>query len=272
MNARPKQAGIDVEAIVRDRLGSKARFVPRFVLSWLKGFIHQDFINAYLRQERRGVDFCSGAMTYLDVSIEVEGVENLPREGKPCIFVCNHPLGAIDGIALGSVLGGHYGGNIMFLVNDLLMHLPGLAPLCAPVNKIGRQSRQSMQRVVEAFRSDRHVILFPAGLCSRQRADGEICDLSWSKTFVKLSREYGRDVVPLHFLGRNSQRFYTVARWCERLHLPNFAMLLLPDEMFRARGGHYCVRIGKPIAWQHFDTSKSPAAWAQYVKEIVYEL
>lgn len=262
---------IDIEAIVRSRLGKRSRYVPGFLFRWLKRFIHQDFINAYLRQGRTGVDFCTGGLQYLGVTVNVEGRENLPHDGRLLIFVSNHPLGAIDGVTLGSVLGREYDGQVVYLVNDLLMNLKGLAPLCVPVNKVGRQSRNSSMQVAEAFRSRRHAILFPAGLCSR-RLNGEIRDLPWRRSFVKLSVEHRRDVVPIHFIGQNSNRFYRVAQWCKRLHLPNFAMAYLPDEMYRSRGGVYTVRIGKPIPWQTFDNTKKPDEWAQKVKNLVYEL
>jgi len=35
---------------------------------------------------------------------------------------------------------------------------------------------------------------------------------------------------------------------------------------------HLSVTFGKPIPWQTFDKSKTPAQWAEYVKDIVYKL
>ena len=37
-------------------------------------------------------------------------------------------------------------------------------------------------------------------------------------------------------------------------------------------GKTFHVKIGKPIPWQTFDKSKTPAEWAEYVKEQVYLL
>jgi hypothetical protein len=37
-------------------------------------------------------------------------------------------------------------------------------------------------------------------------------------------------------------------------------------------GKTFHVTIGKPIPWQTFDKSKTPAAWAQYVQDSVYKL
>ncbi len=124
------------------------------------------------------------------------------------------------------VLGRHYDGKIKYLVNDLLMNLKGLAPLCIPINKLGKQARNFPQMVENTFRSDDQVIMFPAGICSRRMKDGSIRDLAWNKTFIVKSVATRRDVVPIHFIGQNSDRFYSIAEWCKRLHLKfNLAML-----------------------------------------------
>jgi hypothetical protein len=47
-------------------------------------------------------------------------------------------------------------------------------------------------------------------------------------------------------------------------------MLYLVDEFYKHRNSTFSIRIGKPIAWETFDKSKSPAQWAEWVKEIVY--
>ncbi len=264
---------IDLDKIVRDRAGKRAKYVPQFLINWLKDFIHQDFINTYLRQGYVGVDFCVHCMDYLDVKLEVEGIENLPvNDDRRYTFVCNHPLGAIDGVAMGAVLGTHYDGRVKYLVNDLLMNLEGLAPLCIPINKLGKQARNFPQVVDTGFKSDDHIIMFPAGLCSR-RTNGVIHDLPWKKTFISKSVETERDVVPIHFEARNSDRFYTVANVCKALGLKvNLAMLLLPDEMYRSQHSTFRVKIGKPIPWQTFDRSRSAADWALYVEDEVYKL
>ena len=229
---------INIDSIVRERAGKKAKFIPKWLTSLLARIIHQDFINNYLRQGKVGVDFCKGVVEYVGANVDVVGRENLPDEGRLCTFVSNHPLGAIDGVTLGWVIGEHYDSKIKYLVNDLLMNLQGLAPLCVPINKIGKQVRSFPAVVESTFASDCHVIMFPAGLCSRRQDDGTIRDIPWNKAFIVKSVQHQRDIVPIHFEGQNSNRFYNVARWCKRLHLPNFAMALLPDEMYRSKGKH----------------------------------
>ena len=260
---------IDLDKIVAERAGKK---VPKFVVNWLKKFIHQEFVNIYLRKRYVGVDFCTHAVEYLGVTVDVKGTENLPHDDRYYTFVSNHPLGAIDGVTLGSVLGQAYDGKVKYLVNDLLMNLEGLAPLCVPINKLGKQARSFPAIVESAFGGENHVIMFPAGLCSRKKK-GVIRDLEWGKTCVTKSVQHKRDIVPIHFEGANSKRFYRVANICKFLHLKfNLAMLYLPDEMYKSRGKHYTVHIGKPIPYETFDKSRSAKEWAQWLKEKVYEI
>ena len=98
-------------------------------------------------------------------------------------------------------------------------------------------------------------------------------DLEWKKTFITKSVQTQRDIIPIHFEGENSQFFYRLANINAMLGLKfNVAMLWLSDEMFKNRNKRFKVTIGKPIPWQTFDKSKTPAQWAQYVRDLVYTL
>ena len=263
---------IDIDEIVRGKAGAKARFVPRFVLSWLKRIIHQDEVNEFILGEgdKQGMPWLDDCMEYLGTTLNVKGLENLPddSDGRLFTFVSNHPLGGPDGVALGHLLGHRYDGRIKYLVNDLLMNLHGLAPFFVPINKTGKQSRNFPQLVEAVFNSPNHIIMFPAGLCSR-RINGQIHDLPWQKTFITKSVETQRDIVPIRFNGRNSDFFYRIANVGKRLGLKfNIAMLYLVDELYKNRGKTFDVTIGKPIPYSTFDKSRKPQEWAAYVEDL----
>ena len=266
---------IDIEKILRDKMGKKARYVPRFVISWLKKIIHEDEVNRFLWENRKleGTEWLTACVQYLDMTLDIVGAENLPdkHDGKLYTFVSNHPLGGQDGVSLGSIIGQHYDGKFRYLVNDLLLNLPGLKPVSIGINKTGRQSRDFPRMVEAGFNSDNHLLMFPAGLNSR-KINGEIHDLPWKKTFITKSIETHRDVVPIHFSGRNSKRFYRIAKFSDRWLPFNLAMLFLVDEMYRNVGKTFRVTIGKPIPWQTFNKTKSPMEWAKFVEDRVYGL
>ena len=264
---------IDIERILKQKTGKKYKYIPSFLISYLKRIVHQDELNEFLNgaKGKEGVEFLEACMEFLDTKVEVKGMENLPEDGR-YTFVSNHPLGGQDGISIGYVLGKKYDGNVRYLVNDLLMNLHGLAPLCIPVNKTGSQSRDFPRMVEAGFKADNHIIMFPAGLCSR-RQNGVIKDLEWKKTFIVKSVETQRDVIPLHFEGRNSDFFYNLANFCKIFGgKMNLAMLYLADEMLKNRHKTFTLTIGKPIPWQTFDKSKTPVQWAQFVRDVVYKL
>lgn len=267
---------IDIDKILASKMGNKVKFVPKFLVRWLKHIIHEDEVNRFLWESRdkSGTEWLTECVRYLDMDLRIEGIENLPdkNDGKLYTFVSNHPLGGQDGVALGSIIGKHYDGNFRYLVNDLLLNLPGLAPVSIGINKTGKQSRDFPRMVEAGFQSNNHMLMFPAGLNSR-KINGIIHDLPWKKTFISKSVEYKRDVVPIYFSGRNSERFYRIANWQKKLGLKiNIAMLFLVDEMYRNVHKSFTVKIGKPIPWQTFDKSKTPVEWAKFVEDKVYEL
>lgn len=266
---------IDIEKVLKDKMGAKAKFVPGFLVRWLKRIVHQDEINAFLwdSRDKTGVEWLEACVSYLDIKLEIEGKENLPAADDKRLYtlVSNHPLGGQDGVALGAVIGRHFDGRFRYLVNDLLMNLPGLAPLCIPINKTGSQSRNFPAMVKAGFESNNHMLMFPAGLCSR-RHNGLIRDIPWSKTFISKSVEYQRDIIPIHFSGQNSNFFYRLANFSDRFLPFNLAMVFLADEMYKNVHKSFQIKIGKPIPWQTFDKSKSPQEWAQFVREQVYSL
>ena len=266
---------IDIKRILKDKMGSKARFVPCFLVAWLKKIIHEDEVNRFLWENRnlKGTEWLTACVQYLDMTLDIVGAENLPdkNDGKLYTFVSNHPLGGQAGVSLGSIIGRHYDGKFRYLVNDLLLNLPGLKPVSIGINKTGKQSRDFPRMVEAGFNSDNHLLMFPAGLNSR-RINGEIHDLPWKKTFITKSVETHRDVVPIHFSGQNSKRFYRIAKFSDR-YLPfNLAMLFLVDEMYRNVGKTFRITIGKPIPWQTFNKTKTPMEWANFVEERVYAL
>ena len=264
---------IDIDKVLREKAPKYYKYIPKFVVSYLKRIVHQEELNVFLREskDKVGVDFLKACLEFLDANIVVKGEENLPTEGL-YTFVSNHPLGGQDGVALGYVLGSFYKGKVKYMVNDLLMNLQGLAPLCIPINKTGKQAKDFPRMVEAGFASNDQLIMFPAGLCSR-RQNGVIRDLDWKKTFIVKSVQAQRDVVPIHFEGRNSNFFYNLANVCKFLGIKiNIAMLYLADEMLKNRHKTFTVTIGKPISWQTFDKSKTPSEWAAYVKDILYKL
>ena len=264
---------IDIKQVLRQKAPSVARKIPGFMVDYLIRTVHQDELNEILRRyhDKDGVAFMQELIGYFDLNLELVNEENIPAEGR-YIFASNHPLGGLDGICLSAIIGGRFDGKIRYLVNDLLLYLSNLRSIFVPINKHGAQGKKNAELIEKAYASDNQIITFPAGLCSRKQ-NGTIQDTEWKKSFIQKAVEYRRDIVPVFFEGRNSNFFYRLANMRKALGIKmNYEMIYLPDEMFKSKHKTYSIHFGKPIPWQTFDSSRKPAEWAEWVKEIVYNL
>ena len=264
---------IDIKQVLRQKAPSVARKIPGFMVDYLIRTVHQDELNEILRRyhDKDGVAFMQELIGYFDLNLELVNEENIPAEGR-YIFASNHPLGGLDGICLSAIIGGRFDGKIRYLVNDLLLYLSNLRSIFVPINKHGAQGKKNAELIEKAYASDNQIITFPAGLCSRKQ-NGKIQDTEWKKSFIRKAVEYRRDIVPVFFEGRNSNFFYRLANMRKALGIKmNYEMIYLPDEMFKSKHKTYSIHFGKPIPWQTFDSSRKPAEWAEWVKEIVYNL
>jgi len=248
--------------------------IPGFIVSYLRRIVHEDEFNIFFKKNPhlKNLDFIEAAFKYLEVTTTIEGRENLPPKGGRYIFASNHPLGGLDGIATGYLLGKEYDGKVRFFSNDLMMHLHPMQEMFVPVNKTGAQSKEHAELMQQLYESDNHLVTYPSGMCSR-KVNGRIMDLEWKKNFISKAVQYERDVIPIYFEGRNSNFFYNLAQLRKFFGIKfNIEMMYLADEMFKQKGNKFTIRIGKPIPWQTFDKSKSQSEWAEWVKALVYEM
>ena len=273
---------IDLDQVLRERLPRFYRYIPRRAVEWMKRLICQERLNALLAENagKEGAEFCRGILKSLGIAVKVAEPDRLPpREHRRVILVSNHPLGGLDGMALIDVVQRHYGGQVWFVVNDLLMAVKPLRPVFLPVNKHGRQSREVMVAVERAFRGNDPIIIFPAGLVSRLLpASGskgkakEVHDLEWRKTFVVKAAKSGRDIVPLFFSGTNSMDFYRKADLRKRLGIRfNLEQILLPREMFHNQGATFTVHVGDTVPCAEL-ASADAGAVARAIESAVYRL
>jgi len=263
---------IDVKKVLFAKNPALAKTIPRFVINYLKRIVHQDEINEFLHKwgHLKDLELIEAWLKYFEIKIEVIGSENIPSSGR-YIFVSNHPLGGLDGVAFIHELSVHFR-NVRFPVNDILTNIKNLSGIFLPVNKHGGQAREAARMIEEAYASECQILYFPAGLCSRKKK-GIICDLQWQKSFITKSLQYKRDIVPAFFSGRNSNFFYNLANIRKLLGVKaNIEMLYLPDEMFRQKDKKISLVFGKPIPWETFDKTKSAVEWADWVKAKSYEL
>lgn len=262
---------IDVEGVIKSKNPGLTRFIPGFMISYLKRVIHEDFLNDFVWRNREewGLDFIRRIMIEFKVDPQVIGFDNVPDAGR-IIVMANHPLGGIDGVALMDIVG-RKRKDILFPVNDILMNIPNMYELFIPINKHG--SNADNVRIINAtFESDVPILYFPAGLVSRKQ-NGKVEDLEWKKSSLTRAKRTKRDIIPCYIGGRNSNFFYNLANFRKSISLKaNLEMLYLPDEMMKLKEKKFKVIFGKAIPYTTFDKRHSDQEWADILKTHVYRL
>jgi len=265
---------VNVERMLKDRLGNR---VPGWAVRLARHILHEDWLNQCIDRGFTGIDFAEDtSRNYMNVKIQVEGLENIDKNGRYTI-VANHSQGGNDSLALLYVFG-RYFGNVHIMANELLMELKPLRSCFVAVDKM-RVTQDANYRSLSLqtdaiFSGDAPMILYPAGRVSRKHK-GVIKDVPWRKTFISKSVQFQRDIIPVHFYGRNSWRFYFLD-WLGSITGINkkvpLGTLLLVDELTRAQNKTFRMVVGRPIPWQTFDHTRKPAEWAAWVQEQVYAL
>ena len=262
--------------IMKEVMASKspglAKMIPGFIYRYINRIMHIGFVNDLLKRygHLEGIDFIDQVVKEFNVKVHLHGLENIPESGR-FIFASNHPLGGFDGMLLMKTVDNKLG-NPRFLSNDILMNIPQLKSMFVPVNKHGGHSRDVAKILKETYESDEQILIFPSGLASR-KIKGKIVDLEWKKHFISKAIQFKRDVIPVFVSGKNSKRFYRLAKIRKFLRIRwNLEMFLLPDETMKHRNTDVHIYFGKPVPWQSFDRSRTHKEWADRVKELVYEL
>lgn len=263
---------IDIEKVISSKNPKLLKWVPGFFIRYIKRILHQSDINQFLdaHHQHKGVDFANAIIKFFEIKVNTIGLENIPDSGR-YIFAANHPQGAMDSMALVSIVNKKLG-ELRFMVNDVLMFLKPLQNIFVPINIYGSQNRHAAKLMDEAYLSDMQILYYPAGMVSRKKGK-VIKDSEWKKTFIAKAKQYKRDIIPVYIHISNSQFFYRLAKFRRFLGIKaNIEMFYLVDEVYKQKGKSITLVFGKPIPVETFTVPFSNQYWAEKIKDIVYEL
>jgi 1-acyl-sn-glycerol-3-phosphate acyltransferase len=263
---------IDIEKVIAGKSQRLARILPRFILRYLRRILHEDSLNRFLNEHKDvyGLKFTDAILAHFGVSLMVYGLSNL-KTNERVIIAANHPLGGLDGVTIMNVAGRVWP-DIIFPVNDLLLHLPNLRDYFIPVNKHGGNPKEAVRMFDEMMASDKTILYFPAGLVSRKKK-GKIADLEWKKTFVSKAKKHSRKIIPVYIEGKNSKFFYNLANLRKFLKIKtNIEMLYLVDEMYKQYDQDIKVFIGSAVSFDDLPQGMNDEQIAGYIKNLAYDL
>jgi len=271
---------IDIRSVIEKKNPKLLKKLPGFALRFIKWILKLKEANDFLR--RKGhlekLDFAEAILEEFEITLNVEGLDNIPKDGGRYIFTGNHPLGALDSIAKMCMVGriSWIGDKIKFPANDIISVLEPFKSILLPINKHGGQAKKTVELFNSAYKSDNQILYFPAGMVSRRKwFSRKVVDVKWSKSPIKKAFEYERDIIPVYIDGKNSNRFYRIANWRKLFGLPNIEMFFLIREIYKQKGKTITIKIGKPISYEKFNPKRSPLnydEWADKLRSTVYGL
>jgi hypothetical protein len=154
---------IDVKKQIKKSNNKLLNSLPEFVLNIITRIVKEKEINYILNkyEDFHGVDFLPKVLEELNISIEVDGFENLPENTK-CFFFANHPFGFVDGLVLTSLVVKKYG-TFKAIGNENFMLIPNLKNVIAAVNVFGKNPKDYLLELENVYKSDTPITHFPAG-------------------------------------------------------------------------------------------------------------
>ncbi|MDR1489579.1 MAG: lysophospholipid acyltransferase family protein [Desulfovibrio sp.] len=218
-------------------------------------------------------EFARRALDALAIRVRPLGehLELLPASG-PLLLTANHPFGAVEGLALAALFP-RIRADFKILVNHVLCGIPELRRLFIPVEVFSGKdgcavNLPGVRAAVRHIEGGGALAIFPAGVVSHWHArNHRVTDPQWKQFAGRLARVPGAQVVPLFFEGRNSLFFQ--AAGC--IH-PILRTMLLPREMWRARGREVRVFVGKPVDAGVLSALCDDEARIAYIRACCYAL
>jgi putative hemolysin len=247
-----------------------ARSLAQPVVALLRKIACEERINDTLRQlaAYRDFEFVEQALELFQVSHSIANTdrENIPVEGG-VVIVANHPLGALDALALLQCVGS-VRRDVRILANDVLMQLEPLRDLLLSVNVFGgdKLAAGGLREAYRALDQGQAIIVFPSGEVSRIRPNG-VRDGRWSSGFVRMARKAGVPVLPVHVAAHNSPMFYGASMLAKPL-----AALLLAREMFGAVRTRIGFTVGEAVPCEALRNGSDPDVVARAMRHHVYRL
>ena len=198
-----------------------------------------------------GSDFAKALLDYVGIDFSIGNPERLDTlPDGPFITISNHIYGHLDGICLIDILG-HKRPGYKVMVNQILYWIKPLRPSFIAVNPTldhrtaaTATSINGVKQALEQLRNGLPLGLFPSGAVSDLKPGEKwaIRDREWQDPAIRLIKKAGVPVVPVRFLDRNSNFYYSLG-----LISSNVRLLRLCHEMFNKRGSSPRVVIGETI-------------------------
>lgn len=264
---------IDAKELIENSSNKWANKLPNFskqlLYKTINKVINADEINHFIaaNTDKQNYEFIDELFEYLNFSYNVSNLDklNIPSEGR-VICVANHPLGALDGLAILRSIS-EVRRDVLIVANDLLLNLDNLSDLFLPYNVFSMQAQKdNIKRIDKAIQDDKAVVFFPAAVVSRLTPKG-VRDGKWSKGALKFALKHKAPILPIFVQAKNSINFYATSMINKKL-----AMMLLPNEMFNKRNTSIALKFGNLIPTSSLSAIADLNTQNKLLKKHLYKL
>lgn len=190
------------------------------------------------------------------------------------ITVSNHPLGALDGIALIHLIASRRP-KYRVMVNMILGHITAMRPNFIAVDQSASTdpakravSVAGIRQALRQLADGEPIGFFPAGAMSKTNWKYKTVDREWQESVLQIIWRAKVPVIPIYFHDKNSL-------WCNFLGhaLWQARSLRIPAEVFRKVGKTLHVSVGEPVSpEEQREHASNPNELGVYLREKTYAL
>lgn len=205
----------------------------------------------------------------VDVSIDDSALDYIPTSG-PVVVVANHPLGAIDGLAILMAVRRRRP-DAKIIGNSMLQRVKPFAEALIRVDPfeqdgVSGENLNGIRQTLRHVQQGNALIVFPAGEVSSKLVKGlGPVDRRWDESIMKIIQRTSAEVVPAFISGRNSSLFYAAGR----IH-PRLRTVLLPTELLRKRDSSISISFASPVSRAIVKSASDPATLGRFLRSSVY--
>ncbi len=239
---------IDVRKIIEEKVPSFYKTLPKTVAKLFEILISKilkvNELNKIFEiyHDKYNFDFIDAFFHYINFKsiVKTDDIKKIPATGK-LVCIANHPLGALDGLALLQTIG-KVRKDVKIIANNILLNLDFLKDLFLPVDSLSKKiQKTSINLIIESLKKDEAIIIFPGASVARLTLAG-IRDYHWKDGAFKFAMKYNAPILPFYVSGKNSWIFY----FSNFIHtkLPN---LLLAREILKKSNQSIELKVGELI-------------------------
>lgn len=210
-------------------------------------------------------NFFKLACKYLNLNYDLEGLENIPKEG-PCVIVSNHPHGMSDGLMFGDIAM-KVRDDVRIVVNEWLHCVRGMRPYQIKVDVYGgeeakRANMTGMREILKWLREGHCILVFPSGsAASYSHRDRRVIDDPWQTNIAAIIRKTKATVVPMHIAGRTGIFFQVLSTIAKGMRANFLAREILRDGRMR-----HTIKLGNSIPSHTIGMIESDEGLSDYLR------